>query len=135
MKMPDKIDSNLIAPCGVNCGACGAHLDAKKPCPGCRAPEEAQIRKSCRNCAKKNCAFARGHAWCFECGRFPCARIKRLNARYTQHYGVDLVQNGLEAKVNMQAFLLAQRERFQCKRCGGVISQHKGMCSECGAQG
>jgi len=44
----------MIAPCGVNCLACSAHLDSKNPCPGCQAPIEKITRKSCRNCVKKN---------------------------------------------------------------------------------
>ena len=29
MKMPEKIEPSMIAPCGVNCLACSAHLDKK----------------------------------------------------------------------------------------------------------
>lgn len=132
MKMPEKIEAGMIAPCGVNCLACSAHLDSKKPCPGCRAPLEKIDRVSCRNCVKKRCAFERSLQWCFECGRFPCARIKSLDQRYRQNYGVYLIQNGLDAKRDMDAFLQAQRECFACKSCGGVIDQHHQRCSECG---
>ncbi len=131
MKMPEKIEENMIAPCGVNCLACGAHLDAKKPCSGCRTPAEQITRKSCRNCAKKSCAFEKGLKWCFECGSFPCVRIKSLNKSYTRNYDVDLVQNGLEARRDMPAFLRAQKEQFTCANCGGVIDQHHQRCSEC----
>ena len=131
MKMPKKIEEGMIAPCGVNCLACSAHLAAKNPCPGCRAPNEEITRKSCRNCAKKQCAFGRGVQWCFQCSRFRCARIKSLDQRYKQNYGVDLLQNGSDAKRDMDAFLQAQRERFACT-CGGIIDQHHKRCSECG---
>lgn len=132
MKMPDKIEARMIAPCGVNCLACSAHLDSKKPCRGCRAPIEKITRKSCRNCVKKRCAFERGFQWCFECSRFPCARIRSLDQRYRQNYDVDLIQNGSDARLDMDAFLQAQRERFACKFCGGVIDQHHQRCGECG---
>lgn len=132
MKMPEKIESEMIAPCGVNCLACSAHLASKKPCPGCRAPTEIITRVSCRNCAKKQCVSKRGFQWCFECSCFPCARIKSLNQRYLQHYDVDLIQNGLEGKRNMDAFLQMQAERFSCSICCGVIDQHQKLCSECG---
>jgi hypothetical protein len=88
--------------------------------------------KSCRNCVKKKCAFDKGLQWCFECSRFPCTRIKSLNQRYQQNYDIDLVQNGLDAKQDMDAFLQAQKERFTCKSCGGIIDQHHRRCSECG---
>ena len=132
MKMPEKMEASMIAPCGVNCLACSAHLGGSKPCPGCRAPSEEITRKSCRNCVKKQCAFQRGLPWCFACGRFPCARIKSLDQRYRQNYDVDLIQNGMEAKRDMEGFLQAQRERFTCGSCGGVIDQHHKRCSECG---
>lgn len=134
MKMPERVDAGMVAPCGVNCMACSAHLDAKKACLGCRAPAERHKRKSCINCAKKDCAFGQGLDWCFQCAKFPCARIKSLNKRYTQDYGVDLVQNGRDARENMDAFLDAQRARFTCAHCGGIIDQHKGRCSDCRAE-
>lgn len=133
MKMPNKTEREMIAPCGVNCLACSAHLNPQNPCPGCRAPQEKITRKSCRNCAKKKCALGQGLQWCFECGRFPCGGIKSLSRRYVQNYKVDLLQNGLEAKQDMDAFLQAQKERFTCALCGGVTNQHRGRCSECGA--
>lgn len=134
MKMPNTIDEGMIAPCGVNCLACSAHLDDKRPCPGCRAPVGTITRKSCQNCTKKKCAFDQGLQWCFECGRFPCARIKSLNKRYQENYHVDLVQNGMDAKRDMAAFLQAQKARFTCDACGGVIDQHHGRCSACGRE-
>ncbi len=133
MKMPEKISENMIAPCGVNCLACGARLDKKNPCPGCRAPEEQITRKSCRNCEKKNCAFDQSLRWCFECEQFPCQRINSLNNTYRQKYDVDLVQNGNDAKQDMVTFLRKQAERFTCKACGGIIDQHRRKCSECGS--
>lgn len=134
MRVPDQIEQNMIAPCGVNCLACSAHLDNKNPCPGCCAAVDLITRKSCRNCVKKKCAFEKDLQWCFECSRFPCARIKSLNRRYQQNYNVDLVQNGYDAKQDMDAFLLAQRAWFICQSCGGVIDQHR-RCSECGEEG
>lgn len=66
------------------------------------------------------------------CSRFPCARIKDLSQRYVKNYSIDLVQNGNEARADMAAFLRAQRERFACPACGGIVDQHRGVCSECG---
>ena len=131
MKMLNKIEKEMIAPCGVNCLACSAHLNKTQPCPGCRAPIDKITRKSCRNCVKKHCAFEKGLQWCFECNLFPCARIKSLDQRYRQNYDVNLMQNGLDAKCDIDAFLRTQKERFTCKSCGGVIDQHHKKCSEC----
>lgn len=132
MRMPEKLNSKMLAPCGVNCIACSAYLNKKNPCPGCRASNEEHKRKSCQNCAKKNCAFEQGLEWCFECGQFPCSRIKNLNKRYTKDYNIDLVQNGLDAREDMELFMWEQRKRFTCRYCGGIIDQHRKKCSECG---
>lgn len=132
MRMPEKIEARMIAPCGVNCLACSAYLDSKKPCPGCRAPNEEITRMSCRNCVKKRCAFEQDFQWCFECSHFPCARIRSLAQRYQQNYNVYLIQNSWNAKQDMDAFLRSQSECFACKLCGGIIDQHHHRCSECG---
>ena len=132
MKMPKNTDEKMIAPCGVNCLACSAHLDDKRPCPGCRASIEKITRKSCRNCEIKKCAYEKDLQWCFECSEFPCAKIKSLDQRYQKNYHVSLVQNGTDARADMAAFLTAQQEYFTCKSCGGVIDQHRQRCSECG---
>ncbi len=134
MRMPDRIEPDGIAPCGVNCLACSAHLSDKTPCPGCRAPSEEITRKSCRDCEKKKCAFGQGIQWCFQCRQFPCQRIRGLNERYRKNYGVDLVQNGLDAKRDWNSFLLAQKERFSCAVCGQIIDQHHRRCSGCGRE-
>lgn len=120
-----------IAPCGVNCRACSAHLDSKKPCFGCRAPQEFITRKNCENCAKKKCAASKGVTWCFECESFPCGRVKDLSKRYKRNYNVDLIENGLHARKDMNSFLDTQIIRFTCRYCGGIIDQHNHQCSLC----
>lgn len=130
MKMPDKIESEMIAVCGVYFTACSAYLNTKNPCPGCRAPKNEHTRKSCKNCLKKECAFEQSLNWCFECEKFPCSKIKSLNKRYMENYNIDLVQNGIDAKSDMEIFLDNQRKRFTCDNCGGIIDQHSKICSE-----
>jgi hypothetical protein len=134
MKMPNAIEQELIAVCGLNCLACSAYLNNKTPCPGCSAPNEKHKRKSCVNCSKKKCAHEMGLQWCFECDSFPCSKIKSINKRYTTKYNINLIENGQKAKESMNAFLTEQKEKLACNICGGVINQHKKECSECGTQ-
>ena len=131
MKMPGKIDAEMIAPCGLNCLACNAHLNSKTPCPGCRAPVEKITRKSCRECLIKKCAFEKGVKWCFECMSFPCSKIEKLNKRYSQKYDVYLIENASGAKWDIPEFLQSQKELFTCKSCNGIINQHRKRCSDC----
>ena len=134
MLMPKEMDAEMIAPCGVNCLACDAHLSGKPPCPGCRAPKEQQNRKSILNCAKKKCAFEKGVKWCFECMSFPCPQIKSLNNRYVRNCNVNIIENARETKWDLPEFLKSQRELFTCSSCGGIINQHRKICSECGQE-
>jgi hypothetical protein len=134
MKMPKKMNAKMVAPCGVNCLACDAHLNGKTPCPGCRAPAEQLTRKSRRECAIKKCAFEKGLKWCFECMSFPCPQIKRLNKRYVQNYHVNIIENAKGARWDKPKFLKSQKELFTCSSCGGIINQHRKTCSECGKE-
>lgn len=131
MKMPDIIEERMLAACGVLCTACVGHLKKKKPCVGCRGPDE-QKRTSCVNCVRKNCADERGLALCALCGDFPCKWIKTLDKSYRTRYGISLIQNGKDAAADLHGFLEAQRAHYLCPHCGGAVCQHDGLCSECG---
>jgi hypothetical protein len=133
MKMPDAIPGDMLAPCGINCFACYARFPKKKePCPGCRAQNAEQIRKSCQTCKVRQCSKERTLRFCAECEDFPCGTLKPLHKRYLSVHKIDLAQNGRDAIRDMAAFLAEQRELFTCKHCGGVINMHYNVCSEFG---
>jgi len=60
---PVLANPDLVACCGLYCGACGAYL--KEKCEGCR--------KSLKNgwCGVKKCANEKGIATCADCQAFP----------------------------------------------------------------
>ncbi len=133
MKMPASIAPPLIAPCGMNCAVCYVHLRAKKPCQGCLG-SDVHKPNHCRACTIKACADEKGIAYCFECPAFPCPAIKRMDKSYRTHYRVSLIDYGRAIKAEgMESFLAAQVARWTCKICGGAISLHDGVCSECHA--
>lgn len=41
MKMPEKIESAMFAPCGMDCMVCYKHCYHKKPCAGCLKSDQA----------------------------------------------------------------------------------------------
>lgn len=132
MKMPEHIDSMMLAPCGMNCMVCYKHLARKVPCPGCLSQDNAKPGH-CLQCAIKECALQKSHTHCFRCGEYPCKSIKRLDKSYTSKYGVSLIENGCYIKENgADSFFSAQQKQFCCPACGGVISLHDSECSECG---
>jgi hypothetical protein len=132
MKMPDAIPVTLIAPCGMNCAVCYVYLRKKKPCLGCRGHDEAKP-DHCRQCKIKDCAQSRGADFCFNCPTFPCAVIKRLDKSYRQRYQVSLIENTLRLEtIGARQFMIEEREKWTCMACGGAISLHDRVCSECG---
>jgi DNA-directed RNA polymerase specialized sigma subunit len=65
---------------------------------------------------------------------FPCPQIKNFNQRYVRNYNVNIIENARSAEWNIQKFLKSQKELFTCSSCGGIINQHRKICSECGRE-
>jgi hypothetical protein len=134
MKTDTKIPATMLAPCGITCAVCYAHLRKKKPCLGCRGQDTSKP-EHCRKCKIKSCVTSQGIDFCFECPTFPCAIIKRLDKSYRQRYQVSLIENGVCAKtVGVEQHLLEEKAKWTCGQCGGVISLHDHACSECGKE-
>lgn len=133
MKMPtEPIAGKMLAPCGMNCAVCYRHLLKKKPCGGCRACETGKPER-CRRCKIKDCAGEKGLDACFFCIEYPCKQIKSLDRSYRGRYRASLIENGLFVKENgLAAFMEQQKQKYTCLLCGGVISLHDAVCSECG---
>lgn len=127
------MDLSLIAPCGMNCGICTAHLRDKKKCPGCNG-NDVNKSASCINCKIKNCEKRQESNWelCYECDTFPCTRMKQLDKRYRTKYAMSMIEN-LEQIENlgMDEFFQNEETRWTCKNCGGIICVHGGYCSRC----
>ncbi|KXS43386.1 MAG: hypothetical protein AWU59_1128 [Methanolobus sp. T82-4] len=132
--MESRTEVLLIAPCGMNCGTCVAYLRHRNRCPGCRGPDD---KKSVTrlDCRIKNCAvFHKENAdFCFECGNFPCDRLKHLDKRYRTKYHMSMIEN-LEniRKSGIVEFMENEKIRWTCARCGGTICVHRGYCYDCG---
>ena len=132
LKMPSTIAPNLLAACGINCAVCYVHLKNKKPCLGCGIPSDGKPAH-CRNCKIKICAEGRGLQFCFECAAHPCPDIKRLDKSYRQRYGVHLIENTVHIRtVGISQYMQEEQARWQCLQCGGAVSMHDQICSECG---
>ena len=138
MKMPDKIEDIMLAPCGMNCAVCYRHVGTGKrgkSCEGCLKGDEGKT-EGCRSCNIKSCAQEKGHTHCFECAEFPCKPIKNLEKSYNKRYGTSLIENSRTAAEKViAAFLALDRRKWICPKCGGAFSLHDGVCSECGNAG
>lgn len=131
MKMPDKINNDMFAPCGMNCMVCYKHCYHKKPCAGCFYCDDGKP-EHCRKCSIKDCAKEKGILYCFECPDYPCKRIKNLEKSYRTRYAASLMENSETVKAaGLEVFMELQRREYTCPACGGIISIHDSECSEC----
>lgn len=132
------MEEKLIAPCGMNCGVCVSYLAmtndlkkkgfGKKYCPGCRP-------------RGMNCAFMKGNCdllgkglvrFCYECGEYPCRRLKVLDKRYRTKYHMSMIENlNFIKEQGMNKFLKKEAAKWQCRECGGVVCCHNGLCLSC----
>jgi len=123
----------LIAPCGMDCGVCIAHLRTRNRCAGCGV-EDPHKARHCAVCAIKNCEkLPQGVAYCFECSAFPCARLRSLDKRYRTNYGMSMLENLESIRTHgVEAFVAAERVRWRCAHCGELRSVHRRECPNCG---
>jgi hypothetical protein len=123
----------LIAPCGMNCGICVAHLRLKNVCPGCRIKDPSKP-KTRYDCSLSNCTLlsASDSGFCYDCGEYPCKHLKHLDKRYRTKYSMSMIENLNNIKrLGLNKFLQNEQERWRCHECGGVICVHRGFCLAC----
>jgi hypothetical protein len=132
------MEERLIAPCGMNCGICVSYLANKNDinkkgfhktyCPGClpRGKNCAFMKKNCELLGKGLVRF------CYECGDFPCRRLKALDKRYSDNYHMSMIENLCFIKDNgIMKFLEKEEIKWRCPECGGTICCHNGLCLSC----
>jgi hypothetical protein len=131
------VEEILIAPCGMNCAVCSAYIVRRldmnkhgirrKYCVGCRPRGQ-----NCIFMSSACEAIGKGkHQFCYECPDFPCARLKRLDKRYTK-YNISMIENLTMIKERgMDAFLKKEEKKWQCPQCGDVVCCHTGACYAC----
>ncbi len=128
------LKTQLIAPCGINCALCTAHLRTRNTCPGCRADEADKPATRVR-CKMKTCGKSgkKGANFCFRCDEVPCDRLTLLDKRYRAKYHTSPIENlQLIKKVGVRKFLRRDTLRWKCAACGGTVCMHTGCCADCG---
>lgn len=74
-------DQNLVAYCGLYCGACGAYL--KDKCPGCHDNQKAQW------CKIRLCCIEKKYSSCAECKEFTNPNdCKKFNNLISKIFGL-----------------------------------------------
>jgi hypothetical protein len=116
-----RINRNLIAPCGMNCGVCLAHLREKNRCQGCREAEKNKP-KTRVFCKIRICRERKGN-YCSDFSKFPCKRLKSLDKRYRTKYDMSEIEN-LELILckGINSFVKGERKRWQSSK--GLLCVH-----------
>jgi hypothetical protein len=123
MKMPETIDSKLLAPCGINCISCEKY---QNPCAGCLISDDGKSKASlkCKN-----------FSYCGRCSEFPCPLIKKHSKKYVKRHDLNTLDSAKRIKTTGIGRMMAQdREEWLCPECGGIIKFQTKSCSECGFQ-
>ncbi len=136
-KKAEMFTASMIAPCGLDCSLCRHAHDDADPCLGCRGPEENKYTYCLEKCGIVRCERIREnrYEYCIECPDFPCEDVMEKETRYTEKYPLfeSPFQNLRDIQeTGMERFLEKQRLKWTCKECGGVISVHTGVCTDCG---
>jgi len=135
------VKKESVAPCGMNCAVCSAHLALKHDvkskgirmpyCEGCRPRDKkcAFLKKRCELLLNRKVSF------CYECDDFPCERLKHIDDRYKTHFHMSFISNLEYIKDNgISKFLHLQQKKWRCPKCGETICCHNGICFNCGLE-
>ena len=154
--MTNKEQQNLIAPCGLYCGACTIRLAGKRgdtklleqiaevlsvqrgrtirtedlACEGCLSPGVVAI--VCRDCALRACALEKGLKHCSQCSDSPCQQIIDFNNDGLPHHGEVLENIHRQQQTGVNAWVEEQERRWGCSHCSCVIDWYAAQCPDCG---
>ena len=133
MRPQVSFDKSLIAPCGMNCGTCIAYLRDKNKCPGCRV-YSADKAISIQRCIIPKCVYLdkTDSKFCYDCGKYPCKRVKQLDKRYKTKYNTSFIENlTIIKEKGIEKFLDFESKRRTCPNCGSILSVHRDYCLTC----
>ena len=128
------IPLRMIAPCGMDCALCIGRLREKNRCPGCNHRAEAIAAGTCRRCTIKLCdKQGRPNRFCFTCAQYPCRRLRDLDRRYRNKYGMSMLDNlGFIQEFGLRKFAAREQKKWACPACGQTLCVHRGECLRCG---
>jgi hypothetical protein len=154
-----KDGKNLVATCGLYCGACPMYLDSRGEgnqktgefmqqlgakqieikhedflCDGCLG--KGRLVSFCAQCAIRSCAAGKTIAHCSDCSEFPCSRIEDFNNNHGKllHHSEVLANLRHLKEIGITDWAKSEEERWRCSQCGNRIAWYDKACSKCGAR-
>ena len=134
--MNQKINLELIAPCGMNCAICSGYLAFKNnvpiaKCKGCRPRNKqcAFLKKRCKDDLK---LLTGKVSFCYECNCYPCENLRHIDERYRNNFAMSMLDNlDYIKKYGLRKFCARQYKKYRCLKCGELISTHNHKCFKC----
>ena len=127
---------DVLAPCGVYCGACPAF---QATCLGCVSDSRDQARSSKWSCKVRDCCLTvKKESFCGLCSDFPCELIKKkLLASHPGEsrfrYRHEIPRNFEKMKeLGLEDYLEFQKKRWTCPFCEGTVRFYRYTCDLCG---
>jgi hypothetical protein len=113
------VDTNLIARCGLYCGACGSYLKGR--CPGCHENTKATW------CKVRSCCAEHSYATCADCKDFADPNdCRKFNNMMSKIFGVLFNSNRQACVLKLRelgpegfASFMAQQKRQSLPRRSG----------------
>ncbi len=136
--------NELIAFCGLYCGACSFRLAAVENkrehitnmpayydhiknnpleyCPGCR------LENKCGECKIRDCALDKNIDFCSECDQFPCSILRTFNNDGKPHHREAIENLILLKNIGENKWLDHMKAKWTCA-CGSKHSWYYKSCN------
>ena len=151
-------NKNLMAPCGLYCGACGvyiatrdnnekfktvmANLYGTRPeqtaCLGCMQPDPPEkIYAYCSSCPMRDCVRSKGYYSCHQCEDWPCDFVENFGfatGREVMKKTIPLWKKKVAEHGDEQGsveWARAECERYHCPDCGQPLFRGAQRCRTC----
>lgn len=140
------INRDLLAPCGLYCGACGvmvAYRDQNEKlkriladtygtrpddvvCHGCMS----DVRfKYCQTCNIRSCVLQKGYEGCYQCNEFPCEYISEFPDPLGRRVMLRAVPEW--KYLGTEKWVEAEERRYSCPSCGAKVLRGSSRCRVC----
>ncbi len=151
-------NTDLMAPCGLYCGACGIYLAGRDnnekfrtimanlygtppeetACLGCMQPEPPKkLYDFCKACPIRSCVRAKEYYSCHQCEGWPCDLIEnfplatgiRVMKRTIPRWREKVAEHGDEK--GSREWAQAECDRYHCAGCGQPLFRGAQRCRAC----
>lgn len=129
---------DILAPCGVYCGACPSY---GRSCKGCASEDKNQSRRSKWGCKIRICCYEKKELrYCINCEEYPCKIIHnkllsthRNDPRFNYRHELPEIFKKMKT-MGVEGFLNFQKDKWKCDSCDGTVQFYVYKCNCCGKE-